>query len=114
MVQDRSKRGDVRGCRLGRLPDRADSAEAPGQGRRSRRGSGVPCLGGERLHHRPDTAGRRRDHHWIDSRASAHMTSPMKQRLRVVLLLLAALSALPSAAEKRPITEKDLFKFVWV
>jgi dipeptidyl aminopeptidase/acylaminoacyl peptidase len=42
------------------------------------------------------------------------MTSSMKQRLSVGLLFLAALAALPSAAEKRPITEKDLFKFVWV
>ena len=29
-------------------------------------------------------------------------------------LILAALAARPSAADKRPITEKDLFKFVWV
>jgi dipeptidyl aminopeptidase/acylaminoacyl peptidase len=42
------------------------------------------------------------------------MTSSMRKRLSVVLLFLAALAALPSAAEKRPITEKDLFKFVWV
>ena len=38
----------------------------------------------------------------------------MKRRLLVVPLVVAALAVVPSAAEKRGITEKDLFKFVWV
>ncbi len=38
----------------------------------------------------------------------------MKRRLIAVSLFAAALAVVPSAAEKRGITEKDLFKFVWV
>jgi dipeptidyl aminopeptidase/acylaminoacyl peptidase len=38
----------------------------------------------------------------------------MTQRLIVLSLFCAALAAAPSALEKRTITEKDLFKFVWV
>jgi dipeptidyl aminopeptidase/acylaminoacyl peptidase len=38
----------------------------------------------------------------------------MKQRLLILSLFVAVLAAMPSAAEKRPITEKDLFKFAWV
>src|SRR5262245_56583884 len=34
--------------------------------------------------------------------------------LCLLALILAAIAARPSAADKRPITEKDLFKFVWV
>src|SRR3954467_5040934 len=38
----------------------------------------------------------------------------MKQRLIVLSLFCAPLAAPPSALEKRTITERDLFKFVWV
>jgi dipeptidyl aminopeptidase/acylaminoacyl peptidase len=38
----------------------------------------------------------------------------MKRRLVLLSLVVAALAVRPSAADRRPITEKDLFKFVWV
>ena len=41
----------------------------------------------------------------------------MKRHVRQTAIIVAALStwiAWPSAAERRPITEKDLFNFVWV
>jgi dipeptidyl aminopeptidase/acylaminoacyl peptidase len=40
--------------------------------------------------------------------------SRRNRSLCLFALILAALAARPSAADKRPITEKDLFKFVWV
>ena len=41
----------------------------------------------------------------------------MRQTRRILFILVAAfasLAAWPTAAERRPITEKDLFKFVWI
>ena len=41
----------------------------------------------------------------------------MRQTRRILFILVAAfasLAAWPTAAERRPITENDLFKFVWI
>ena len=40
--------------------------------------------------------------------------SRYSRSLCLFALILAALAARPSAADKRPIAEKDLLKFVWV
>ncbi len=40
--------------------------------------------------------------------------TPSCTRHASVVLVAMALAAVPAAAQKRPITEKDLFKFVWV
>ena len=42
------------------------------------------------------------------------MIRPMKARLLLPIAVAAMLSAGSGAAERRGITEKDLFRFVWV
>ena len=42
------------------------------------------------------------------------MTAPRFRHAVLLTLIVTAAAAVPRAAQKRPITEKDLFKFVWV
>ena len=42
------------------------------------------------------------------------MTGPALRRIAIVIVVLASFAARPALAQRRPIAEKDLFKFVWV